>query len=201
MQDEVTLRPRFGRVLVVVVGVIILIALIAFITERNWLGLAKGVAPLVLTEFVVYVLFWTPGVTISPAGVTFINLIRSHRISWPAIERIDTKYALTLYTVRGKFVAWAAPAPGLFAATRVSGSDLRGLPESTYSADKRIGPGDIPTSDSGLAGFHVRRQWEQYRDAGLLERVEGTGVETTWHWRELVILGVLITVSIVANAL
>lgn len=101
-------------------------------------------------------------------------------------------------------MAWAAPAPGIFAATRVSGSDLRGLPESTYSSDNRIGPGDIPTSDSGLAGYHVRRQWEQYRDAGLLDdegarRIEGTGVETTWHWRYLAILGGLVIVSVIAN--
>jgi len=187
--------------MVIVVGAIVLVALVAFVTERNWLGLARGVAPLLLIEYIVYLLFWAPGVTISPAGVTLINIVRSHRVSWPAIQRIETKYALTLHTAIGKYVAWAAPAPGIFAASRATQSDMRGLPESTYGPDKNIGPGDIPSSDSGLAGYHVRRQWEQYRDAGLLDRVEGTGVETTWHVRDLVILGALIVVSIVANAI
>jgi hypothetical protein len=198
MKDEVTLRPRFGRVLAILVGVIVLVALVSFVFERNWLGLARGIAPLLLVGYLVWVLFWEPGVTINPAGVTLVNLVRSHRISWPAIMRIDTKYALTLYTPTGKFVAWAAPAPGLFAATHAAGADLKGLPESTYSAGNRVGPGDLPTSESGVAGYHVRRQWEQYRDAGLLDTIEGTGVETTWHVRTIIVLGVLVVASILA---
>lgn len=201
MDDSTTtIRPRFGRFLTVLVGVIVVIALGALLISGDFAGLIRGGAALALLGFVTWMLFWTPRVSIGPAGVEFVNLIRTHRVTWPAIQRIDTKYALTLFTPQGKFVAWAAPAPGRLAASRAVKHEFQGLPESTYGAERRIGIGDLPSSDSGLAGFYVRRQWEQYREAGLLDRIDGTGVVTTWHWPTIAIFGAL-AVATAAGAL
>jgi hypothetical protein len=194
-----TLRPRFSRVLTVLVWVIVACALGAFVFTGNVAELGRAVAPLLLLAYLTWMMFWKPSVTVGPAGVEFVNLLRTHRITWPAINRIDTKYALTLYTPTGRFVAWSAPAPSRLAVMRASKQDMRGLPESTYGAENRIGIGDIPSSDSGLASLHVRRHWEHYRDAGLLGEVEGTGVVTTWHRVPMVILAVLV-VAVVLSA-
>jgi hypothetical protein len=200
-ESDVTLRPRFSKVLTVLVCAIVVLSLGTLVVTGNLTGLARGSAPLLLLAYVSWMLFWAPSVRISPAGVEFVNLIRTHRVTWPAIARIETKYALTLHTKSRRYVAWAAPSAGRHAAAKLSRAETIGLPETTYSAENRIGLGDIPTSDSGVAGYYVRRQWETYRDAGLLDLIDGTGVVTTWHRTTITILIALVVLSVLGGAL
>jgi hypothetical protein len=194
-QDSTTLRSRFGIVLVIVMWLILAAVLISMVVGLQLLELARYAPLLLLIGYVLWILLWSPSVTIAPSGVTVRNLLRSHAVSWPAIQRIDTRFSLTLYTTAGRIPAWSAPAPSRFAALRLSRSDVgRSLPESTYLAGS-IRPGDIPQSDSGLAALYVRRYWEQLRDEGYLESgvVEGSGVVTTWLLREsLALFGLLL---------
>jgi hypothetical protein len=200
--QSTTLRPRFGRVLVVVCEAIVLIAFVGVCTIGIAAVLRFG-ALVLLCGYVVWLLFWSPSVTIAPSGVTVRNLLRTHEVSWPAIQRIDTKYALQLFTTLGTITAWSAPAPGRHATLRATRPELKGLPGSTYAAERSIRPGDIPTSESGLAALYVRRYWEQLRDAGHLDRgvVEGTGVRTRWLPVESTILVALAVVAAATLAL
>ncbi|HEX4057475.1 MAG TPA: PH domain-containing protein [Galbitalea sp.] len=202
-QDSTTLRSRFGIVLVVIVWLILGSAFVSMIVGQQWLQIARYAPLFALIGYVLWILLWSPSVTIAPSGVTIRNLLRSHAVSWPAIQRIDTRFALTLYTAAGKIPAWSAPAPSRFAALRASRTDIgRSLPESTYLAGS-IRPGDIPQSDSGLAALYVRRYWEQLRDAGYLNSgvVEGTGVVTTWLLQVSLILFGLLLLTLAAFAL
>jgi hypothetical protein len=196
-QDEKTLRSRFGIVLVVVVWCVLVAILVGLVAQLKPLELLRYGPIVLLAGYLVWILMWSPSVTIAPSGVTIRNLLRTNDISWPAIQRIDTRFALTLYTAAGKIVAWSAPAPSRFAAFRTARSDVtRNLPESTYVGGA-IRPGDIPSSDSGLAALYVRRYWEQLRDAGYLKSgaIEGTGVTTKWMPREsLILLALLLLV-------
>lgn len=188
-EDSTTLRSRFGIVLVIIVWCVLAAVLVGFVIQHDPYSIARYVPVIALVAYLVWILMWSPSVTIAPSGVTVRNLLRSSLISWPAIERVDTRFALTLYTRGGKIVAWSAPAPSRFAAFRTARSDShRYLPESTYVGGA-IRPGDIPQSDSGLAALYVRRYWEQLRDAGYLDSgvVEGTGVTTKWMPRETTI--------------
>jgi hypothetical protein len=198
--DSKTLRPRFGKVLVVVCAAIGLVLLVSLALT----GISSLIrfGPLtILGVYVVWMLYWLPSVTIAPSGVIVRNVVREHEVTWPAIERIDTKYALQLFTAAGTITAWSAPAPGRHATMRVANPELRGLPESTYAAERSIRPSDIPSSESGLAALYVRRFWEQLRDQGYLDKgVEGTGVRTHWLRAEIVTVSVL-TVLAVAAAL
>jgi Bacterial PH domain len=198
--DSVTLRPRFGQVLTVIVGLICSAALVTYVVIGDFAGLARYAWPLLLVAFLSWMLFWSPSLTVDPGGVVIRNLLREHRVSWPAILRIDTKYALTLYTNRGKYTAWSAPAPSILATTRATRSDLKSLPESTYGAGGGIRPGDLPTSDSGLAGFLVRQKYEALRDAGHLDKavVEGRGVTTRWLLPNAIVLAILVASSVVS---
>jgi hypothetical protein len=201
--EGATLRPLFGKVLVVLVWLICAIALGSLVLELKLLDLVRYLPLIAFAAYGVWILFWSPSVTIGPSGVTVRNLLRSFEVTWPAIERVDTKYALTLYTARRKIVAWSAPQPGRFEAIRTSKADIQFLPESTYGAGGGIRPGDLPKSASGLAALYVRRYWEQLRDAGHLDSgvVEGTGVTTHWLRRESVILCGLLVLAVLAATL
>jgi hypothetical protein len=197
--DSKTLRSRFGKVLVVVCGVIAVVFLVSLAFT--------GIGPLlrwgpmaILVEYVIWMLYWAPAVTIAPSGVIVRNPAREYEVTWPAIERIDTKYALMLYTAAGAITAWSAPAPGRHATMRVAAPELKGLPESTYAAQNSIRPSDIPSSESGLAALYVRRYWEQLRDAGFLDKgiAEGTGVRVRWLRGELVALVAIVAVALAA---
>jgi hypothetical protein len=201
--EGATLRPLFGKVLVVLIWVICALALGSLVAELKPLDLVRFVPLIAFAVYAVWILFWSPSVTIGPSGVTVRNLLRSFDVSWPAIQRVDTKYALTLYTEGRKIVAWSAPQPGRFEAIRTSKADIQFLPESSYGVGGSIGPGDLPRSASGLAALYVRRYWEQLRDAGHLDSgiVEGTGVTTHWLRRETTILCGLLVLAVLAATL
>jgi hypothetical protein len=200
--DSTTLRSRFGRVLTVIVWVVLAIFLAGFIVQLDGLQLLRYAPVILLIGYLTWLLMWSPSVTIAPLGVTVRNLVRSTVVTWPAIERIDTRFALTLYTRGGRVTAWSAPAPSRFASYRATRGELAKLPESTYLAGA-IRPGDIPHSDSGLAALYVRRYWEQLRDAGYLDSgvVEGTGTVTTWLRRESFALISLVILAVAALTL
>jgi PH (Pleckstrin Homology) domain-containing protein len=200
--DSTTLRSRFGRVLVIVVWAILIAFIVGLIVEQNANWLLRYTPIIVLSGYVVWLLMWSPSVTIAPSGVTVRNLLRTNEISWPAIQTIDTRFALTLQTTAGRIVAWSAPAPSRFAALRATRTELSGLPESSFAMGG-IRPGDIPQTDSGLAALYVRRYWEQLRDAGYLDTgvIEGTGVTTRWLVREAAVFIGLVVISAGALAL
>lgn len=154
-------------------------------------------APAFLTgAYLCWMLFWNPRVRVDPSGVTFVNLARTVRITWPAITSVDTKYLLTVRTADGTYTAWAAPGPSRFATSRAAKSDLSHLPPTTYGPGNSVGLGDIPSSDSGVAALNIRRYWEQLQRDGRLGEVEGTGVEITWHRTELIVLGALLLATV-----
>ena len=203
MNESVTLRPRFGKVLCFIVWLIMLITLVSLIATLDGGRILRYTPGLLLIAFGAWLLFWRPAVTVEPFGVEFINLLRTRVISWPAIQRIDTKYALTLYTSAGKYTAWAAPAPGRAQLNKASRQDLRGLPESTYGPGNSVSLGDVPTSESGAASLVVRQQWERLRDEGHLDSgvVEGSGVVTKWHYYSAAALVVLIIATVLGATL
>ncbi|GAA4158568.1 hypothetical protein GCM10022286_11610 [Gryllotalpicola daejeonensis] len=128
-EESKTLRPRFGIVLTVLVWCVCAAALVTMIVTGRWGDLARYGVLALLVAYVVWLLFWSPSVTISLAGVSVRNLLRVHEVSWPAIQNVDTKYALTLFTPKGKIVAWGAPAPSRYATMRATGVGATRHPE------------------------------------------------------------------------
>ncbi|MGN6162870.1 MAG: PH domain-containing protein [Marmoricola sp.] len=195
--QPITLRSRFGVALTVAVWLICLVSLVTLGTDQG-LGDALRYAPaLLLVGYAAWMTFWAPSVTVDPSGVGVHNIVRTHRVTWPAIQRIDTKYALTLFTPNGKYTAWSAPAPSRFSMINAHNPDLHSLPDSSYGPGMSLGLGDLPKSDSGVAAYYVRTEWEALRDAGHLDLgvVEGTGVVTTWHRRQLIVVAVLVVLA------
>ena len=172
-------RSRTALVLAVAIMALAAAALVNLATGGWAVVWRWGAVPLWLA-LTVWGLFGAPRVLVDQAGVTLVNPANTVYLEWGAIRRIDTRWALTLFTARGKVTAFAAPAPSNFSIHRARPADLKGLPESTYVADS-IRPGDLPQSPSGHVALVVRRHWEALRDAGELGSPEDATHSVTWH--------------------
>lgn len=195
---SVVFRPRLSRYLPPTAAALGVVALGLVVATDGIRGATTAAPWVALLVGLVWAAYGRPHLMIDDSGILVVNVFRSVKIPWPAVQRIDTKWALTLYTAYGKITAWAAPAPGAVATRLATPRDLRGLPESTYGPGESIRPGDLPQYPSGAAAGMVRRRWETLRDAGHLDnpRLEFQRPPVTWHWATigvgiaLVVLGV-----------
>jgi hypothetical protein len=193
---EEVFRPGWGRVLCVLVALVCATSIVVIAVTDGWRAWAV-VPPLTLVAGACWALFWRPAVIVSDGGVRLVNVLRTIELPWPSIERIDTKWALTLFTVYGKFTAWAAPAPGAREAVRGTKRDAHLLPDSAWTAEGSR-PGDLPSTASGSAALLIRRRWEALSKAGHLDepRIEWEEPPVEWHVHILLPGGVLLLLSI-----
>jgi hypothetical protein len=168
MAETIILRPGFGKVLTIATAAVIASCVVALVAEGNAVTAVRFAPVLLTVAYLAWLGFWAPAVEVSDGGVTLINALSTVTLPWPSIQRIDTRYALTLFTSYGRFVAWAAPAAGRHRFLGTAAAEAHHLPESTMVAGT-IGPGDLPTTDSGDAAAIVRRRWDALRDAGHLD--------------------------------
>ncbi len=193
-------RPSFGRALTAVVAVVSVVCLVALAVQGFGAAL-RGLPWLLLFAGTCWALFWRPAVIVEDGGVRLVNPFRTIDLPWPSILAVDTKWALTLITVYGRFTGWAAPAPGLRQTVLASPTEARHLPASAVGPGG-VRPGDLPSTASGSAALLIRRRWEQLRDAGYLDdpRLERDRAGVRWHITLLavgVMLAVLAVVAIV----
>lgn len=199
--DVVEYRPGFGRGLALAVG-----ALCAVVLGGGLLGDASATlryAPvLALVGVAAWAAYWRPAVVVSPAGVELRNVTRTIVLPWPSIERIETKYALTLHTAYGAYAAWAAPAPSRSRTLDARPDELAHLPETSYGPGGAVRPGDLAGTGSGQAAALIRWRWEELRDAGHLDDpvLERNRPRVRWHYGTLSALAVLTAASVLAGA-
>lgn len=194
-------RSHFGRGLSVAFIVLGVLALFLVTVHDGSRGLVRTGPWVALVVGAVWAMYWRPEVSVDDSGVRVINVLHTVHLPWPSIQRIDTKWALTLFTAYGKVTVWAAPAPGGFASRMAGRQDFRGLPETTYGGDRSIRPGDLPGTPSGAAALVVRRRWEELRDAGHLDdpRLEFTKPPTSWHYRTVLVGALLVLAGLLAS--
>ncbi|WP_309615621.1 PH domain-containing protein [Salinibacterium sp.] len=191
-------RPVFGRVLSVVVAIIAVFGLAGFIVAGDGEGLARYGWGMLLMVALAYALFWRPSLDIAEQAITVRNVFSTVTVPWAAIQRIDTKYALTLYTREGTIAAWASPAPNRYASHNAAASDAR-LASNGMGA---VRPGDLLSTGSGAAAFVIRRHWEELREDGLLDAGSDTGnMRRDIHWPVIIVLGVLTVATVLGIAL
>lgn len=193
MQDE-EWRPWYGRALTVVIGAICVVTVLV-VGWKEGVAEAAAFSPwLALMTLTCWACFWRPRVTITDAGVELVNVLRTVRVPWPAIQMIETKWALTLVTAVGTFTSWAAPAPGVRAAVfAMPRRDQAAFEQRTLPRDGRrtgaaasgpgVRPSDLPATPSGAAATKVRQRWEQLREQGHLDdpRLEREHAVVRWH--------------------
>jgi hypothetical protein len=147
-----------------------------------------------------WAVFWSPQIAVHDDGPHLRNILRTWVVPWAAIQRIDTKYSLTLVTPGRKITSFAAPAPGRLTARRAVRSDVDHLPESTYGPGRSVRPGDLPAGPSGQIAIVLRERWEARRDADDLDGPSPTPT-AVWHRGIAATLGVLAVAAAAAAAL
>jgi hypothetical protein len=173
-------RPLFGRVLTVVVAIIGVVGLVGLAVLGDWANLATTVWPLVFFGGLVYALFWRPMISVDERGLTVVNIFRTVLLPWAALERIDTRYSLTLFTPTRKVPVWAAPGPS---ARRTTASD-RGVGR---------GPASLRIADV------VNERWDALREAGALTETDReAGVTARTHWITIAVLVALAVASVLS---
>lgn len=180
-------RPAFGRVLSVLIAVIAGLGLGGFAVSGDLPGLAQYGWGLLLLAATGFALFWLPRLGVEEHAITVRNVFSTVTVPWTAIQRIDTKYALTLYTPAGKVTAWASPAPNRYASQVSSTLDTRVAGQGQGGS---IRPGDLLHTASGAAAFVIRRHWEDLRDDGHLDDavVEEGSMRRDIHWATIAVL-------------
>ena len=158
-----TYRPRSARITavsIVAIAAAIGAARIAGDGVRD-AGPSIGLAALAAIAGVVG--YWRPSIAVDADYVDVRNVLRRAHIPFARVIHVDTKWALELYLDDGsKVTAFAAPAPGAFAARTMRAEDARGLPRDTYLAGT-VRPGDRRGTPSGDAAALVRKALQDYR--------------------------------------
>ncbi|MFC5501001.1 PH domain-containing protein [Lysinimonas soli] len=189
--QQTVLYPVASRVLAAVIIAICVLIEVSLLVSARWDVALRATPAVMLVGAGAFVLFWMPRVELSPADLRIVNPLRTRRISWPAIVDIETRWSLTIDTAGGRVTAWAAPAPG-------PASQLGRMRRDAYN---RVSINDRGVSRGNeLARSLVVRQWEAYRDEGVLGAVEGAGVTTSWNWPAVAVVGAL-TVATLTGAL
>ena len=168
MQQHV-IHSRSGRIIAVAGFIFATLGIVALAIESIDLLITSGWA-FIWIGFVSWLLFWNPSIRITEDGVHVENVFTDVFLSWSSIVRIDTKYSLTLETKEKTYQAWAAPAPSRYSAFMANKTEAEHLPESSFVGKGMIRPGDLTSSDSGVAAFLIRSQWEKLRDRGELNK-------------------------------
>lgn len=203
--NEEVFRPATGRTLAGGVGAVCAFAGVTAIVTDGWRSVLQVWPWLGLVAGAGWALYWRPCVAVSDAGVRIVNVFRTIDVPWPALQDIETKWALTLRTAWGRYRAWAAPAPGRSVMRAGAGAFDRRHPlrlrhavteherrHPLLPANAAARPSDLPTTDSGGAAFVVQQRWKRLRDAGYLdderfgETIEFARAPVRWHWEMLV---------------
>ena len=167
---------RSGRILAVVTVGVFGVALATTLATSTTSGFVRGLAVFGFLSVACYAAFWRPRLDIDDNGVTVRNPFSTHRIEWGAVDRIDTKWGLTLFVGERRISVWAAPAPGRHTAATATRDLGSHLPESTYLAGT-VRPGDLVGTESGGAAAVVRRQWERREsDSGQIGSTRSNGL-------------------------
>ena len=182
---------KSGRILALVLIAVVALGLINTLFSADVRSDGSSLAFSTLLIYSAWLLFWQPHITLSDQGVTIVNLLRTHAIPWPQIVRIDTRWALELFTEEGKYTAWSAPAPGRHTGLLASKDQGEHLPKTTYLAGT-VRPGDLVNTDSGAAAARVRTVWEEKRN-----QISNEQTRTTWSKGKLFVLLLLLVTNAV----
>ena len=192
--DAQTLYSRSGRIMASAGFVFALFGITALAID-SWLLVATKSWVYIWFAYFAWLLFWNPSVKVSEEGVVVDNIFKTHKLNWSAIVRIDTKFSLTLETKDRTIQAFGAPAPSRYAGFMANKTEAEHLPESSFVGKGLVRPGDLTSSDSGVAAYIIRSHWEKLRDLNKLN--ESSSVESNWVlWR----IAVFIFLSVAAVA-
>lgn len=195
-------RPRTAKWFTGIACGLVAVGLISSVTSYGPAGIA-GSWPLLTFAYLAWWLFWYPRIEIGPDAVTLRNPLQVLRVPWPALIDVDTRYAMKLVTPRGRYTAWAAPAPGIIATHRGKATDVEGLPSISYGPGRSVRPGDLLNTDSGSAAYLVRTRWEAKVTSGEIDvdATESAVVAKRTNWLHISAMMLLVAAGLGSAAI
>lgn len=195
-----TFRPALGRALCVMTVTIVAIGLAGFVVAGDLVGLVRYGWGLALTAVAAIALYWLPSLRVAEQEVTVRNIFSTVHVPWSAIQRVDTKWALTIYTPNEKIAVWASPAPGRYS-SGVSGTSETRLAASVLGSNPR--PGDLLETASGAAAFVIRSHADDLREGGLPNSAEAFNrpLRRDIHWATIAAVVVLAVATVLGIVL
>ena len=165
--DRLVYRPLSGRIGAACFALLALWWAVALVLGGHPRQALIGVPLLAAAVAAVWAVFWRPAVVVDDDAVLLLNPVRDVRVPWPALEDVDTRFALTLTASGRRYQSWAAAAPGRGLGLSRGPAD-RGpvLPAGAGAGGVKHRPSRALTSHSGAAAFMVEQRWEARRDAG-----------------------------------
>jgi hypothetical protein len=198
------IRSQFGPLLAGSVAALCLLAAVVVAAEEGASTLLTVWPWLAIVACLAWALYWRPEVRVTDAGVRLVNPLRTIDVAWPALQAVETRWALTLVTTWGSYRAWAAPAPGrsvMRQQLRHHVSQDRRIPGLPPNSSAR--PSDLPHTDSGAAAQAINEHWKRLRAGGHLDHpvVEHDRPPVRWHWELVVLIAVPAAIGVLGLVL
>ena len=196
--EKVKLSPSGGRVLTGAVFLICIGSGIAYAASGQ-VARALDLAPAyAFVNVAMWSVFWAPNIVIRGSGVTVHNPLRTYLVPWSAVQRTESRWALTLVTSEKKITVWAAPRQR----RGVTGIEVRrdtyGLPD--YSAEKRFEQQSATSATADVAEALIARHLASWTDEHPDIREAGV-VSTSWRRATIVVLLLLLVASVIVLSL
>jgi hypothetical protein len=191
-------RPTFGRVLTIATALIVAAGIGGLVVSGDLNAIVRYAWPLLLVAALAVALFWLPSLYVSESEIVVRNVFSTVHVPWDAIQRIDTKYALTLYTASSRVSVWASPAPNRYAAELSVRKDAT-LPGRVEGG--AIRPGDLLNTESGAAAYVIRTHWNELLEDGHIGDSTSVPLVREPHLITIVVLGVLVVASVLGALL
>jgi hypothetical protein len=128
------LRPGSGKVWCIgawVIGAGLVIT--QFVIGAPLTGI-KGTAAVLLVGYLLWLVLWSPSVTLSPSTITVRNFLRSWEIDWPAVLDLPLGMSMAVATREKTITVAAAPGRGSYQVGRAGalGRFAQGSPDVAY---------------------------------------------------------------------
>lgn len=137
------------------------------------------------------VIFWIfvvqPKIVFTDEGIKVYNPFQIFNVGWLNADDFETRYSFTVIAGDRKIRAWAATAPGRYAAKRTHPSDFRG---TEFSDRLVISPSDSPRTDSGMAFIIATKR----RDEATMKGTASSEMSSKIVWLNILLTGFAITI-------
>jgi hypothetical protein len=179
-----TFRPRLAPVMAVAWYVLSAFGGYDLVRRGHGREIPIGLASLALITVVVYAIGQRPAVIAGPSGVLLRNVLRDVWLPWHAVQKIESRWSLSLATEDKSYGSWAVTGKGSL------GRERRGFGAGTPAAPK-------PAHE---ISWSIPDRLEQLRRQGQHGEDTGT-VEVRPAWPVLVALGVSVAALVLLLAI
>lgn len=147
---------------------VVLSAFLAFLVGdavlRGAVSFALGASPwILLAIWSAYMLLLRPCVVVQPAGLTIVNIVRTHRVPWARVTDLTSRFQLTVHIDNGRRItSWGAPSIGTDRPSVASAYSRRDAHQQSMRASgvRRRNVRAIPSLPTSRLIERARDAWE-----------------------------------------